>query len=145
MSSTSAMRRRARRLNSVDLPTLGRPTMATRGFIDGFLLVTQLLEALGPLAPPGLHAHPEREVHVRPQEPLDGLARVRTDRLQHLSLLANDDGLLAVPLHVDGAGHPDEARALPRRRARQRLALGLVEEVHHHRRGVGNLLVAVAQ
>src|SRR5487761_1899864 len=34
MSATSASRLRVSRLNSVDLPTLGRPTMTTVGFID---------------------------------------------------------------------------------------------------------------
>src|SRR5215217_1807622 len=117
-----------RRLNSVLLPTLGRPTMATRGFIS---VVSQLLEAFGALAPARLHPDAQVQVHMRAQQALHGLARVRANRLQHLPLFSDDDGLLAVALHEDGGGDADESAQLARRSARPGLALGLVEDVHH--------------
>src|SRR5262245_32710614 len=89
-----------RRLKSVDFPTLGRPTMATSGFIVRGSFVAQFLELAGVARPALVDADEQLEVRRPPDELADLVARARADLADHAPALPDDDLLLRLFLHV---------------------------------------------
>src|SRR5919106_2956475 len=128
VSSTIARRRPVIRLKRVDLPTLGRPTMATVG--GAASLIAELPQAARVAGPVALHPDEELEEDPAAEEALEAGPRGRADRLDALTRLPDDDPLLRLPLDVHGGRDPDEAFL-------RRLGLVVLPRVDHDGRGVG--------
>src|SRR5262245_5860706 len=103
----------AMRLNSVDLPTLGRPTMATSGQLslsprsDGrglmvpppahsFVAVSQFAQLARVVGPALVDAHEQLQMHRHGQKVRNLLARARADLANHAPALAHHDALVRV-------------------------------------------------
>ena len=87
------------RLKSVDLPTFGRPTIATTGSAAGadldavaaMRLEAQLRQAAADRRPARLDADEELEEHPRAEQRLEARAGPRPDVAQALAAAADDD------------------------------------------------------
>src|SRR5262249_35213402 len=98
-SSTSAGRPPTRRLYSVDLPTFGRPTIATSG---ASLLISEPPQRRLRARPFGVDLHEELQVRRHAKEVRDLRAGAGPDCLHHPAALPHHDALLRVALDVDG-------------------------------------------
>src|SRR5258705_12073597 len=139
-SSTIALRAPIRRLKSVDLPTLGRPTIATTGSLPGragafaifadddIISQTHFGQSLRILRPARIDANEEFKKNSATEQALQLLARLLADLFQHAAVLADQNPLVRIALGMD------------RRRNHDQIFLFFLGKlVDGHRDTVGNL------
>jgi len=125
-----------RRLKRVDFPTLGRPTRARMGRRRGRLeldwtisLETEFRQQVGILSPPLIDPDKELQKDPASQDDLQLFPGLFADLFKHRPLLADEDGLVGLPIRMDRGLDDDEA-----------LFFLLGELVDGDRRRIGDLL-----
>src|SRR3990172_5686908 len=96
----------------------------------GLLQVSEAAQGLLVLPPRPVDFDPQAKIDARAEDPLDLLAGLLSDPLQHPAPFPDDDPLLGVLLHIDGGLNVHQARLRP-----------FFHFVYPDRHGVGDLLM----